>query len=195
MIALGLATTIDTQDKTPYPHRGAFLEAGYVSSQAPLGSQIPFSRIHFMYDLFLPVWHERFTLHPRVHFGFGDRTMPHTEAFRLGGMQTFYGMRENEYTGRQLFLGSLELRYLLPEPFLFETSLSLRYDLGRTWEIPEQIKFGTMRHGLGIAVGLDTPIGPADFGIGRSFVFMHDKIGNFIKWGPIVVYFSVGFGI
>ncbi|MAT40056.1 MAG: hypothetical protein CL946_10685 [Ectothiorhodospiraceae bacterium] len=193
LVAISVGTTIDTQDKQPYPSEGVYMEAQYTSAQTSLGSEVAFSKFSFQYDLFVSGIDDRLTFHPRVLFGSGDNTMPMAEEFRLGGMRTFYGARENEYTGRQMFLGSFEIRYLLPVQFLFESYASVRYDLGRTWETPESIKFEALRHGVGFALGLDTPIGPADFAIGKSFYFQ-DNIDFPIVLGSTYLYFSIGVG-
>jgi NTE family protein len=193
IVAIGFGTAFDTRDRTPYTSSGALLNAEYSSSQNALGSQVPFTRIHFNYEEYIPVRESRFVLHARFQFGFGDLSMPRTEEFRLGGLHTFFGMRENEFTGRQLLVGSAALQYKLPVSILFDSYATVRYDLGRTWEIPEQIKFDALRHGIGVAIGLDTPIGPADFGIGRSFTIDATTGARVIRWGDPNVYFSVGF--
>jgi NTE family protein len=195
VVSFSIGTTIDTQDRFPYPRKGMYLLFTYVSAQTALGSEAAFTRVRAQYDVYITAPGQRWTVHPRVLFGYGDRTMPRTEDFRLGGLATFYGMRESEFTGQQVFVGSVELRTLLPVKFLFDSYLLLRYDLGRTWDIPEQIKFADLRHGAGIAIGLDTPIGPADFGIGRSFLFARENGKSFTQWGPTALYFSVGIGL
>lgn len=195
IVSFGFGTTIDTKDRYPYPRKGMFLQIAYTSAQAALGSEVPFSRVKAEYDVFISSANETWTAHPRLLFGYGDKTMPRTEDFRLGGLSTFYGMREGEFTGQQLFVGSLELRARLPIRFLFESYLSFRYDIGRTWEIPEQIKFGDLRHGAGLALCLDTPIGPADLAIGKSFLFLTQNGATYTKWGPANLYFSIGVGL
>ena len=99
-------------------------------------------------------------------------------------------MREDESRGRQLVLGSLEYRYKFPFDILFDTYFSFRYDLGTTWEIPEAIKFASLRHGAGFSVGLDTPIGPASFSAGEAFYFTKDSFR--VVWGYLHLYFSIG---
>jgi NTE family protein len=190
-VSLAASTTIDTQDRYPYPREGMLMLLSYTSAQEALGSARTFSKFSARYEVCISDGNGRITIIPRLQFGYGDRTMPRTEDFRLGGLYSFIGMRENEFSGRQLLLGCIEARYKAPFDILFDTYLSLRYNLGRTWEIPEQIKFDDLRHGAGISVGLDTPIGPADFGIGRGFTFMQD-VKPFIRWGPLNMYFSIG---
>jgi NTE family protein len=68
-----------------------------------------------------------------------------------------------------------------------------RYDLGSIWEVQESIRFKDLKHGIGAALSLDTPIGPADFAVGRSFLFKDDLPDNPISWGDVIFYFSIGY--
>jgi NTE family protein len=192
IVSLSLSSTIDTQNRYPYPETGLYFKAEYRSAQAPLGSDVAFSRIESVYEFYVPLVARDLVIHPRVLFGYGDKTMPRSEEFRLGGLSSFLGMRENEFNGRQLAVGSLEFRYRLPINILFDSYLSLRYDLGRTWANPELIKIQDLRHGAGLILGLDTPIGPADFAVGRSFYFLRNNASNPVRWGPLNMYFSIG---
>jgi NTE family protein len=113
----------------------------------------------------------------------------------LGGQYSFFGAHENEFRGRQIFLTSLMYQYRLPIKIFFDTYMSFRYDLGSTWEVQEQIRFKDLRHGIGGSLSFDTPIGPADFSIGRSFVISQGlKEGSFV-WGDILFYFSIGHAV
>ncbi|MGB5075501.1 MAG: patatin-like phospholipase family protein [Bacteroidota bacterium] len=192
LVELSFSSTIDTQDRYPYPRQGLLFEAEYASAQATLGSEVAFTRLTIGYDFYVPVIPDKLVLHPRFLFGYGDKTMPRSEEFRLGGLASFMGMRENEFNGRQIMLGSAEVRYTLPVRILFDSYLSVRYDLGRTWENPELIKIEDLRHGIGLKLGLDTPIGPADFAIGRSFYFLRNNSSTPIRWGTTNFYFSIG---
>ncbi|HEX9739290.1 MAG TPA: hypothetical protein VGA29_00835, partial [Ignavibacteriaceae bacterium] len=68
-----------------------------------------------------------------------------------------------------------------------------RYDLGSIWEEQEQIRFKDLRHGIGASISFDTPIGPADFSVGRSFLFIKDLPDNPVSWGNVLFYFSIGY--
>lgn len=192
VVALSLSSTIDTKDRYPYPHSGLFFTAEYTSAQTSLGSDIPFSRLYSTYELFIPALEHRLVINPKFTLGYGDKTMPRGEEFRIGGLHSFIGMRENEFNGRQIAIGSVTLRYRLPVDILFDSYVSLRYDIGRAWANPELIRIEDLRHGAGLIVGLDTPIGPADFAIGKSFYFLRDNPSNPVRLGPTNLYFSIG---
>ena len=125
--------------------------------------------------------------------GFGDKTLPLAEQYSLGGQNSFFGMRENEYRGRQIFLGSFQYSVLLPFKIFFDTYLSFRYDLGSIWPEQEQIRFKDLRQGIGTTLSFDTPVGPADFSVGRSFLYKKNLPGSPISWGDLDFYFSIGY--
>jgi NTE family protein len=84
-------------------------------------------------------------------------------------------------------------RYKIPFKIFFDTYFKLRYDLGNTWAEQEQIRFKDLRHGIGAALSFATPIGPAEFAVGRSFLFRKDLPENPISWGDVLFYFSIGY--
>lgn len=186
------STTIDTQDKYPYPTKGVYFNASYETGQTIFGGDIGFQKIGFIYKNYLTLG-GRNTISPRLEMGFGDNTMPLTQQYSLGGQNSFFGMRNNEFRGRQIFLASLEYRYQLPFDIFFNTYLKIRYDLGSTWEVPEQIRFKDLRHGLGATISFNTPVGPAEFSVGRSFKFKRSLPNNPIAWGNLLFYFSIGY--
>ncbi|NWF89132.1 MAG: BamA/TamA family outer membrane protein [Ignavibacteriaceae bacterium] len=192
IVSLKISTTIDTQDKYPFPKNGFLFNGFYETAQTVLGGDIGFTNFSFDYKSYFSFAHDH-TLAPRFSLGFGDKTLPLSQHYSLGGLYSFFGMREDEFRGRQLFLASLEYRYNLPVDLFFDTYFMLRYDLGSIWDVQEAIRFKDLRHGIGAALSLDTPIGPADFAVGRSFLFKKNLPGNPISWGDIMFYFSIGY--
>jgi len=69
---------------------------------------------------------------------------------------------------------------------------SFLYNVGSIWERQEEMKFKTFKHATGIMVSWDTPIGPADFGIGRSFT-LNENLEKFMVRNEPVVYFAIGY--
>jgi NTE family protein len=195
IFAFHIGTNIDTQDRYPYPRKGIKFTASYVSAQKAFEGSVAFSKFYSRYEFYAPIVTEKFVFHPKIEFGYGDKTLPKTEQFRMGGIYSFLGMQENEFNGRQLFVASAEVRYHLPIQILFDSFVSVRYDLGRSWEFPEQIRFDALRHGFGVVLGIDTPLGPADLAVGRSFLIYRSYTALPLQWGPMYLYFSIGMGI
>jgi NTE family protein len=87
----------------------------------------------------------------------------------------------------------LEYRVHLPWELLFPTYLSLRYDVGAVWQEVQAIKLDNLKHGVGITLAFDTPIGPARFSLGRAFYFRGSPTLTTV--GPVLGYFSIGMRI
>jgi NTE family protein len=192
LVSFKINATVDTQDKYPYPENGIYFNGFYETAQTFLGGDLGYTNVGFEYKNFLKLSSVS-VISSAVNMGFADKTLPLTQQYSLGGLESFFGMRDNEYRGRQLFLTSIMYRYKLPVSIFFETYIQARYDLGNVWEIQEQIKFKNLKHGLGFGVSLDTPIGPAEFAVGRSFIFRKDIPENPISWGDVLFYFSIGY--
>ncbi len=140
IVSLKASSTIDTQDKYPYPEKGLYFNAEYEVAQKILGGDIGYTNFNFQYKSYF-TFNDVNTFSPRVVMGFADKTLPLSEEYSLGGQDSFFGMRADEFRGRQIFLSSLEYRYKLPFEIFFEAYFKMRYDLGSTWEVQEQIKF------------------------------------------------------
>lgn len=192
IVSLGAFSIIDTQDKFPYTNSGLRIHAGYETGQTFLGGTIGFSNIYLNYKSVFTVL-ENHTFSAYLNTGFADKTMPLGLHYSLGGQRSFFGMRENEYRGRQIFQGSLEYRYHLPIQIFFDSYLMLRYDLGSIWLEQEQLRLKDFKHGAGVTLSLNTPIGPADFSLGRSFVFLKEQEKAIISLGEVLFYFSIGY--
>ncbi|HVO74690.1 MAG TPA: patatin-like phospholipase family protein [Ignavibacteriaceae bacterium] len=189
---LKVSSTIDTQDKYPYPEKGFYFKGSYETAQKILGGEVGYTNLGFDYQIYLTLDGDH-TFSPKIMMGFADKTLPLSEQYSLGGQNMFYGMREDEFRGRQLFLTSLEYRYKLPFEIFFDTYFKFRYDLGSIWENQEQIRFKDLKHGIGAAFSFDTPVGPADFAVGRSFLLKKNIPNRTISWGDVFFYFSIGY--
>jgi NTE family protein len=186
-----LGTLVDTKDSYPFPRSGVGLNLAYEFSLETLGSDIGYNALSVMYESYSS-WGAS-TFHPRFTVGFADRTMPFSQEFRLGGRDAFFGTREDDRRGRQLLLVNMEYRLHLPFRLLFDTYLGVRYDLGSIAAVPEEIKFSALRHGVGMQLSMDTPIGPAVFALGKSFFFSKDLPANPVQEGPFLFTFMIGY--
>lgn len=191
--SISVAATVDTRDQIPFPMQGTLLGLSYETSPLLLGGDEPFVKAELGWDYYIRVGEQVFC--PRLKLGFADQTLPPNEFFSLGGEGSIYGLREDELRGRQMFLASLEYRRRLPFKVFFDTYLAVRYDIGSTWLSPTQIRLADLDHGLGVTIGLDTPVGPASFSLGESFTFNRaDRPANYAvaNVGPVVAYFTIG---
>lgn len=192
VLSFKISSTIDSRDQYPFAQNGFFVKTYYETASSSAGGQIGYTKFVFDYSNYFTFLNYH-TFMPRFVLGFADETLPLTRQFSLGGQHNFYGLREYERRGRQLLVGSLEYRFKSPLPLLFDTYFSARYDLGSIWANREQIRFKDLRHGAGVALSFSTPIGPAEFAVGKSFNFAGRLSEGNIKYGQTVGYFSFGY--
>ncbi len=190
--ALSVNLTIDSRNLVPFTTSGIYFNTYYETANNQFLSEIPYTKFGADYKGYFSI-SKVSTLLSSVKLGLGDETLPLSEQFFLGGEESFYGMRENEAHGRQIFVTSLKYRYKLPFKIFFDSYVSLRYDLGNIWENYYKIKFKDLKHGIGLALALKTPIGPAKVSIGKSFTFKNRIEKNIIVRSPFQFYFSIGY--
>jgi NTE family protein len=192
--SIRFGTNVDTQDKLPYPTDGVVINFSYESALIKLVNAVGFTKMFFSYEKYQTIIKNN-VLHPRVMIGVADETLPLSEEFSLGGQQNFFGFREDNERGKQLLAASLEYQYKLPFLIFFDAYLKARYDIGAVWAKVEEMHIGDFKHGIGITLGLDTPIGPADFSLGRSFYLRNDLLHHPVSFSPFALYFSIGYPI
>ena len=183
---------VDTQNKYPFPTKGSFINTYYETAQTILGGDVSFAKFWFNYRSYFSLSASQ-VLIPRIVLGFADETLPLSEHFSMGGQKNFLGYRDYEYRGRQIFVASVEYRYKLPFKIYFDTYFKIKYNIGSVWTKQEQIKFKHLKHGLGLTASFDTPIGPAEFSVGKSFIFKNTLPKNIIASTKPYFYFTIGY--
>jgi len=178
----------DDRDALTFPTRGRQIDLTFESSILSLSNSLSFTK--FTASASTSVQAGDVVITPSGLIGAADLTLPSPELFSLGGEDLFYGWREDQERGRQIAVANIEARWKMPFQIFFDTYVALRYDLGAVWERPEKIRIADMNHGLGLRIGLDTPVGPAQFSVGRSFYFISNP--DAVAWGPVLFYFSIG---
>lgn len=178
----------DSRDKLDFPTKGRFINA-FLETPLNLPKKVvSYTKAYFSHINIFSF--KDITFKPQVSFGFADLSTPFPEFFSLGGNESLLGFREDELRGRQIFSAIVDTRYRLPYKIYFDTYITLQYGIGSAWSQFETIKIGDLKHSLGITLGFDTPIGPANFSIGKGFYFI--KSPNSIVWGPLQTWFSIG---
>lgn len=184
---------LDTQDKVPFPTDGMVLNCFYESALIKLFKAIGYTKMYFSYETYASTG--KHTFRPKIILGVADETLPFAEQFSFGGQHNFFGYHENDFRGRNLTILSLEYQYLLPFSIFFDTFLKIRYDFGTISSHAKEMRLNEFKHGVGTTIGLDTPIGPAEFSIGRSFCIRNDLSNKPLGFGPFMLYFSIGYPI
>jgi outer membrane protein assembly factor BamA len=116
----------------------------------------------------------------------------------LGGIGSqfstvFYGLRFDEFRGRQLIVVGLEAQAPLPIQLVVPTFFSLHYNVGNIWPFVSDVKLRDFLHGIGIELSLKTPIGLARLATAISFRFGEVERTTFVQTAPPVYYFSLGY--
>jgi len=194
LIGLKIGAVVDNQNKYPYPGDGLYFNGFYETAQGTSGNNDGYILLNADLKYYFSIGSQN-VLSPRIQVGFGDKTLPLSEQFSLGGQYSFFGAYQDQYRGRQIFLASLMYQYKLPFKIFFDTYTWFRYDVGSTWEEQETIKFKDLKHGLGGSISFDTPVGPADFSVGRSFTISQGLQSGSFVWGDVLFYFSIGYMI
>lgn len=188
-----VATTIDSKNRMPYPTEGMFLSIAYESAIKEFGSKFSFTKLTLSFENYHTLFSNH-TFRPKLFFGVADATLPLAEQYSLGGMNSFFGLREYDSRGRQILFFSGEYRLRFPFKFIYDTFFSFRYDMGMISSLPQEIKLINMRHAAGFLLGFDSPIGPVSAALGRSF-YLPTKIKAPLSKGPWLLYFSIGIDI
>lgn len=167
-VSIRLQSTVDSMDRLPFPTRGRYYRFYYEISSRFLGNERPFFKLYSRVESYF-TFRRRWTLHPRIEWAFADMTTPFFEMFTLGGMDSFYGFRKNEFWGRRLIGTSLELRYFIPSRVPVRTFLHLRYDLGAIWKNSlSQVRWDDFTYGVGLRCSFETPAGAFSFAYGQN---------------------------
>ncbi|MBN1541500.1 patatin-like phospholipase family protein [candidate division KSB1 bacterium] len=165
---LGFISTVDSRDQIPFPRTGKYHQFIYETSSGKfLGSDLSYFKVQNQLSSFWTFFH-RNTLSPQIFWGVSDLTMPFSEQFRIGGMNSFYGLRQDESIGRHVFITRLEYRYFFPWKAFADVYISARFDFGAVWEKSVDIKSNDFISGKGVGIAFATPIGPLALAYGRS---------------------------
>ncbi len=180
-----LKSDFDTQNRSVFPTTGMAYTFLLESAITELGGEIAFSRVHFQLQQAVPMSH-RITLVGKLRGGICDQATPFPEWFRLGGETSFYGLHQDEVTGRQLAVVSLEIREDLISRFLADAYLSVRGDFGAIWEdLETDVTTDNIKQGVGIGFALDTLLGPITLSYGHLFAYKEQPARD-------VIYFNIG---
>ncbi|MBT5874473.1 MAG: BamA/TamA family outer membrane protein [Candidatus Latescibacteria bacterium] len=170
--SLRLRSQVDNLDRYPFPSSGHLHDAWIETASDVLGGHQRFLRGHASLEWYHTL-NGRFTLRPQFVFGIGEGDIPFSEQFSLGGQQSFFGYRDDQFRGAYLLSGSFMVRTLIM-PRVFA---DVRYDTGGLWQRRKDFRWDDLRHGVGIGLSLDTPVGPfqvhygsASFGARRAYL-------------------------
>jgi outer membrane protein assembly factor BamA len=129
---LGFALKYDTEDSPFFPTTGSILDFSLETNIFAINEYTKFTKIIAYLKTNFSVSNHH-TISPSLFFGAGSNNLPYPENFSFGGQNNFWGFRENQEMGRQMFRLSLEYKYELPQylsVLSMRSFLSARYDFG-----------------------------------------------------------------
>lgn len=162
-----LRSITDKRNNSSFPTKGIYnhwlFELGKI-----LTNGVSYNKMLINLEGYYPTFQDQ-VLRLRFFGGLASGTLPFSENFRFGGLDSFYGFQENELFGRQVVITNIEYRYKLPFNILTDAYLSARYDLGGVWRSPNLIiKAEDFFSSVGGYIGFETFLGPLYIGWGKS---------------------------
>lgn len=182
---LTIRSVTDKRDQIGFTKKGIYnIWYWETGNQKILEGQEKYSKFFVNLEGYYTYW-KYHTFHIKGVIGVGDRTLPFSEFFRIGGMESFTGLHMYELNGRQVIYTNLEYIFKIPYfRIIADTYLGLRYDFGGIWENPDLVlESKDFFYGIGAWLGIDTVLGPLIFSVGdtanRSPVFYASLGYNF----------------
>jgi NTE family protein len=175
---LELAYNADTLNDADFPNRGSWLKAEYTHGVKVLGGDVDFDRFTLVGGKIWTEGKNRFTLKGQVGSNFNDDTFI-TEQVTLGGYNTLSGLSQHQLRGNHSLLGRGTYMYELADyPSIAKVYAGGSLEVGNVWDKKEDIRWGSLLSSGSLFIGMDSPIGPAFFGIGQTegydaSLFMH----------------------
>ncbi len=156
-----LESLVENIDRLNFPNSGNRHTIQLQLAGKYIGGDEEFTRFYSSFETYFPIG-KYLNYHPRLGIGISRSGLPPSEQFFLGGQHSFAGFRTHQLAGDKMFILSNEVRVKLPLLFY----ITGRHDLGEVYVSSDQIKLRNLRHGVGISLALDSPIGPFEFGYG-----------------------------
>ncbi len=176
----------DSRNDVDFPDSGRVIQLSFESPLLIFPQGYQFSKAVFSYTQWIALTAQQ-QLQYEIFAGFGDRTLPRSEYFRLGGARLFPGLYESQWVGTQLLHGSVAWRMRLPLRILFDTYLECRIAASGVWQHPAAVQLRELGYAVGASLLWATPLGPASVTIGRGLRYRRG-----IYWTPIRLFFQIG---
>ncbi|KAA3615022.1 MAG: hypothetical protein D8M58_11260 [Calditrichaeota bacterium] len=168
--AFALHSITDKRDRIDFPTKGIFNHWAWENGNSfLLNSQESYTKILLNLEGYYRLFNIDHIGHIRFLMGLGDESLPFSENFRVGGLDSFYGLLENELFGKQIVIMNFEYRYKLPVKIISDTYASVRYDFGSVLQSPDLVvNSEDFFSGIGANIGIDTFLGPLFVGWGKT---------------------------
>jgi NTE family protein len=160
----------DTRDSGALPRTGGFAEADLFAPLTSLGAEDQYFRTELKAGQAVNRGANTLLLNLRGGSAFGDQ-MPYYDQFPLGGFQKLSGYANEQFRGNDYAFGSLVLQHqltTLTPPLGKGLYLGASLEVGRQWDVIDELNPSKTRYGSSLFFGADTWLGPFYFGLGLS---------------------------
>ena len=162
--AFAIKSSVETLNKFPFPDYGHRQDLTIEFTSKWLGGTFAeYTKVFGSVEAFWPLG-RYVNIHPLASAGLSTANLPDVEKYYLGGMDSFSGYRTDQIAGDKYFVGGSQLRIRLPWRLYLIGTLHW----GQMFNDYEEMKIRQFRTGWGALIAIDTPIGPVDFGYGKS---------------------------
>lgn len=150
-----LSVDRDTTNHPFNPTQGGIDVISVEYAGPTLGGDYEFTKYNFDFRRFYPGFKSEQAWALRLKAGFGEKGLPTTEEYKLGGSQSLRGYDPYTFEGDDMLLLNLEYRFPIADRF---TGVVFG-DAGNTWETRSDIDLDELHHSLGLGVRINTPLG------------------------------------
>lgn len=169
----GLNATLlwDSLDNVRFPRHGMRAEVSYTSYDQHMGSDEDGNLLRVSFDKAFTGGRNTLMLGARASLA-KDAIDAQQSSSTLGGLTYLSGLRDRQLLGDQmLLLRSIYYRRLTQQSLLFDMPLYLAGSLegGNVWDDYDDVAFDDLIGAASVFLGIDLPIGPLQFGYGRTF--------------------------
>jgi NTE family protein len=160
----------DTRDRPELARKGGFASASVVAPREELGAEDEYVRAELDAGKFFTSGPN--TVFARVRAGTSfDDDLPFYDQFTLGGFLKLSGYTDDQFRGNDSAFGSLtytrQIATLTP-PLGRGLYLGGSLEVGRLWDVVEELNDEKTRYGSSLFFAADSWLGPAYLGVGLS---------------------------
>ncbi len=176
----------DSLDNVRFPRRGMRAEVSYTSYDTHMGSDEDGNLLRVSIDKAFTGGRNTLLLGARASLA-KDAIDAQQSSSTLGGLTYLSGLRDRQLLGDQMLLfRSIYYRRLTQQGLLFDMPLYLAGSLeaGNVWDDYRDVAFDDLIGAASVFLGLDLPIGPLQFGYGRTF---DNRSALYLTFGSLVL--------
>ena len=176
----------DTLDNVRFPRRGMRAEVNYTNYQEDLGSDSDGNQWRIAIDKALSSGRNTVLIGGRASVSKENIDAYQTDS-SLGGLTFLSGLGERELIDSQMLLvRSIFYRRLTQQGLLFDLPLYAAGSLegGNVWSSYDDVSLNDLIGAGSVFLGIDLPIGPLQFGYGRTF---DGRSSFYLTFGSLVL--------